>query len=52
MSRLLNQSAIIIGGTEAVGYGIATKFMREGAGVVIIDSGEPPASETDEGLSL
>lgn len=51
MQRLLNQVAVITGGARGIGYGIAQKYIAEGAKVIvadILDDGEERVAKLGE----
>ena len=51
MGRLDGRVAVITGGTQGVGRGIAQRFARDGARIVIIDSDDAQAQETLKALA-
>lgn len=50
MARLAGRTAIITGGTSGIGRGIARRFVREGAEVVVVARGEAAGRETENEL--
>lgn len=51
MGRLDGQVALIFGGADGVGRGIALRFAREGARIVVIDADQPQAQQTLQALA-